>query len=58
MCALTADLGRFLENIRYEQLPPKALPLVRNAFADTVGVIMVGITEPVVDIVQIGRAHV
>ncbi|MBI3937050.1 MAG: MmgE/PrpD family protein [Betaproteobacteria bacterium] len=49
---LTADLGRFLENIRYEQLPASVLPLVRNAFTDTAGVIMVGITEPVVDIVR------
>ncbi len=49
---LTSDLGRFLENIRYEQLPASTLPLVRNAFTDTVGVIMVGITEPVVDIVR------
>ena len=49
---LTSDLGRFLEYIRYDQLPPGTLPLVRNAFTDTVGVIMVGITEPVVDIVR------
>lgn len=52
MVGLTAELGRFLENIRYEQLPSSTLPLVRNAFTDTVGVIMVGITEPVVDIVR------
>jgi 2-methylcitrate dehydratase PrpD len=49
---LTADLGQFLATIQYDQLPPEALPLVRNAFTDTVGVIMVGITEPVVDIVR------
>lgn len=52
MTGLTADLGRFLENIRFDQLPPSVLPLVRNAFTDTVGVIMVGVTEPVVDIVR------
>lgn len=52
MTALTADLGRFLANIKYDQLPADALPLVRNGFTDTVGVIMVGITEPVVDIVR------
>ena len=52
MTALTADLGRFLENIRFNQLPASVLPLVRNAFTDTVGVIMVGITEPVVTIVR------
>jgi 2-methylcitrate dehydratase PrpD len=49
---LTSELGRFLEGIRYEQLPQATLPLVRNAFTDTVGVIMVGITEPVVEIVR------
>ena len=49
---LTSDLERFLEGVRYEQLPPRTLPLVRNAFTDTVGVITVGITEPVVDIVR------
>jgi 2-methylcitrate dehydratase PrpD len=52
MTALTADLGRFLDDIQYEQLPETVLPLVRNAFTDTVGVIMVGIREPVVDIVR------
>lgn len=52
MTALTAELGRFLERVRFEDLPQKALPLVRNAFTDTVGVIMVGIDEPVVDIVR------
>lgn len=52
MSRLTADLGGFLENIGYEQLPESVLPLVRNVFTDTVGVIMVGSTEPVVDIVR------
>ena len=52
MAGLTADLGRFLENIKFGQLPASVLPLVRNAFTDTVGVIMVGITEPVVNIVR------
>lgn len=49
---ITADLGRFLESIRYESLPAAVLPLVRNAFTDTVGVIMVGAAEPVVAIVR------
>ena len=52
MTGLTADLGRFLANIEYDQLPADALPLVRNGFTDTAGVIMVGITEPVVGIVR------
>ena len=62
MTALTADLGKFLANVKYDDLPADALPLVRDGFTDTVGVIMVGINEPVVDIVrrtmiQQGAAH-
>ena len=52
MTGLTASLGQFLVNIKYEQVPAGALPLIRNAFTDTVAVIMVGITEPIVDIVR------
>jgi len=51
MSALTADLGRFVADIQYKDLPSGALPLVRDGFTDTVGVIMVGMVEPVVDIV-------
>jgi len=39
MSALTADLGRFVVAIHSEQLPAAALPMVRNVFTDTVGVI-------------------
>jgi len=52
MPALTADLGKYLADFRYARAPQAALPIVRNAFTDTVGVIMVGIVEPVVDIVR------
>src|SRR3989304_2869039 len=52
MTGLTADLGQFLANIKFDKLPAGALPLVRNGFTDTIAVIMVGITEPVVDIVR------
>jgi 2-methylcitrate dehydratase PrpD len=52
MTALTADLGRFLANVKFDQLPEDAVSLVRTGFTDTIGVIMVGITEPVVDIVR------
>ena len=52
MTELTADLGRFLANIEFDQLPSGVLPLVRGGYTDTVGVMMVGITEPVVDIVR------
>ena len=52
MSDLTAKLGQFLASVQYDQLPDGVLPLVRDGFTDTVGVIMVGITEPVVDIVH------
>jgi len=52
MTGLTSELAAFLAHVKFEDLPAAALPLVRNAFTDTVGVIMVGITEPVVDIVR------
>jgi 2-methylcitrate dehydratase PrpD len=52
MSNLTADLGDFLANVRFESVPSEALPLVRDAFTDTIAVIMVGIDEPVVDIAR------
>ena len=52
MTALTEDLGRFVANVDFDGLPEQVLPLVRNAFTDTVGVMMVGVAEPVVDIVR------
>ena len=50
--SLTSDIGRFLSEISYEDLPPEALPLVRDSFADTVGVIMVGLDQPASEIVR------
>lgn len=52
MPALTADLGAFLAGLRYEHIPSDAFTLVRDGFTDTIGVIMVGVPEPVVDIVR------
>jgi 2-methylcitrate dehydratase PrpD len=52
MGSLTADIGEFLAGITYSDLPPEVLPMVRDAFTDTVGVIMVGIDQPVADIVR------
>lgn len=52
MNTLTADTARFLSSIKFELLPEATLPLVRNAFTDTVAVMMVGIDQPVVDIVR------
>ena len=50
--SLTAEIGRFLADVTYEDLPPEVLPMVRDAFTDTVGVIMVGIDQPVTEIVR------
>lgn len=52
MGSLTTDIGHFLADVTYQDLPPEVLPMVRDAFTDTVGVIMVGIGEPVTDIVR------
>jgi 2-methylcitrate dehydratase PrpD len=45
MVELTADVGRFLANIRFEHLPPETIQVVRDAFADTVGVVMAGVDQ-------------
>jgi len=50
--SLTADLGEFLAHVRFDALPAEAVSLVRDAFTDTVGVIMSGIGEPIVGIVH------
>lgn len=52
MGSLTADIGQFLSDVSYEDLPPEVLPMVRDAFTDTVGVVMVGIDEPATDIIR------
>lgn len=52
MGSLTADIGRFLADVKYEDLPAEVLPMVRDAFTDTVAVVMVGVHEPVSDIVR------
>ena len=45
--SLTAELGAFVAGIRYDGLPAEALPIVRRAFTDTVGVMLLGTFEPV-----------
>jgi 2-methylcitrate dehydratase PrpD len=52
MAGLTADVGRFLADIKYEQLPPEILPVVRDAFADTVGVTFAGIDQRITKILR------
>ena len=52
MQPLTAQAGRFLADVRYEQLPPEVLPTVRDAFTDTIGVIMAGVDRPITAILR------
>ncbi|MCH6470737.1 MmgE/PrpD family protein [Sinomonas terrae] len=52
MSSLTAEIGQFLANVKYEDLPLEVLPMVRDAFTDTVAVVMVGMDQPVAEIVQ------
>lgn len=52
MSSLTADIGQFLANVKFQDLPPEVLPMVRDAFTDTVAVVMVGIDQPVTEIVR------
>ena len=52
MAGLTAQLGKFVANLTFEQLPAPVVRVVRTAFTDTVGVMMIGGTEPVVDILR------
>lgn len=49
---LTAALGNFLQDVRFNQLPAEAIALARDAFTDTIAVIMAGVGEPVVNIVR------
>jgi 2-methylcitrate dehydratase PrpD len=44
---LTTDLGNFLSSIRFDDIPDDAVSLVRDAFTDTIGVIMAGVHEPI-----------
>lgn len=49
---LTADIGAFLSDIEYRDIPEGLLPIVRDAFTDTVGVIMAGIDLPLSEILR------
>ncbi|MFV0457382.1 MAG: MmgE/PrpD family protein [Actinomycetales bacterium] len=50
--SLTQEIGEFLSSLTYADLPADVLAVVRDAFTDTVGVVMVGIGEPVTEIVR------
>lgn len=45
---ITAGLGRFIAGLEYGDIPTGALGVVRQGFADTVGVMIAGYREPAV----------
>lgn len=44
--ALTRDLGRFISELRYQDIPRAAIPLIHTAFTDCVGVMVAGARDP------------
>ena len=52
MAGLTADIGKFLADIRYEHLPEEVLPVIRDVFADTVGVTFAGVDQRVTKVLR------
>lgn len=49
---LTARLGEFVAGLRPAHLPADAIPLIRNAFADTIGCMIAGAHEPAPQILK------
>lgn len=47
MSSLTAAAGRFLAEIKYQDIPEEVLPTARDAFTDTVAVVFAGVDEPI-----------
>ncbi|WP_197486438.1 MmgE/PrpD family protein [Sphingobium sp. EP60837] len=52
MTKLTAEIGEFLADIQYSNIPESVLPVIRDAFTDTVGVVMAGIDQPISGILR------
>src|SRR5438552_3355309 len=52
MVELTAEIGKFLSDIEFKDLPSEMLPVARDAFTDTVGVVMAGVGLPIADILR------
>jgi 2-methylcitrate dehydratase PrpD len=48
---LTADIGRFVADLRYDDIPSEAVPTVCRGVTDCVGVMLAGLPEPVTGIV-------
>lgn len=48
---LSAKIAEFVANIRFEDIPPEAVSIVRTGFTDCVAVMVAGASEPVTQIV-------
>ena len=46
MTDITRELGAFIANLKFEQIPPAALDVIHMGFADCVGVMLAGRDEP------------
>jgi 2-methylcitrate dehydratase PrpD len=50
--ALTMGLGRFVSNLRYENLPEPVVQSIRTGFTDCVGVMLAGASEPAAQLLK------
>ncbi len=50
--ALTADLGKFIAGLRYENIPQEAVPLIKTAFVDCIGVMIAGAHEESIRVLE------
>ena len=48
---LTREIGEFVAGMRFERVPPGAIDTVCRGFTDCVGVMLAGLSEPVVTVV-------
>ncbi|MFZ0125307.1 MAG: MmgE/PrpD family protein, partial [Xanthobacteraceae bacterium] len=48
---LTREIGEFVAGMRFEHVPPDAIDTVCRGFTDCVGVMLAGLSEPVVTVV-------
>jgi 2-methylcitrate dehydratase PrpD len=49
---LTSEIGRFVAGMTYDKVPPAAVETVCRGFTDCVGVLLLGLPEPVTGIVS------
>jgi hypothetical protein len=50
--ALTRSIGRFIEDLTFDQIPAAAVPIVATGFTDCIACGIAGLDEPVVRIVR------